>query len=318
MINDLDETIKAILTVGVPLDPSEVDVVFDAPSGEWSTSLSRPTINCYLYHVVENTELRIHDWKVTRQQSQNGSDSSHPVGSRRKIPLRVDMCYMITTWASVIEDEHSLLWRSLAALARHGVLPEEHLKGSLAEQEYSMPVKVAQPEGVFKNPSDFWSGMDSHIKPTLSVIITVPLDLDRVTESPLVLTRRLFMRPPVWSQPAYELPLAQFGGWVRSGDGDDAQPVSGAEVVIVERGQRAQTDDEGKFKFNNVPRGNYTLQATHAGGEAQRTIEVPGEEYDLVLSGHREGKAAKREKGSKDEEQPPSQQSSTQKGGRRR
>ena len=64
MINDLNETIKALLVEGVPLDLSDVDVVFEKPDSEWSSSLSRPTINCYLYHMTENHELRGSDWKI--------------------------------------------------------------------------------------------------------------------------------------------------------------------------------------------------------------------------------------------------------------
>src|SRR5579872_2360538 len=58
MFADLDETIRQLLIHGVPLDLSEVDVSFDAPDREWSGRLSRPTVNCFLYDVRENLEMR--------------------------------------------------------------------------------------------------------------------------------------------------------------------------------------------------------------------------------------------------------------------
>ena len=303
MINDLDETIKTLLVQGVPLDLSEVDVVFDAPTNEWSTSLARPTVNCYLYHLAENHELRQVDWKVDRalQARQNGNIATHSI-TRKRTPFRIDASYMVTAWANVVEDEHRVLWRVLAALIKYSNLPEHQLQGSDMGQPYSMPIKVAQPDGVFKNPSDFWSGMEVHVKPSVNFVITLPLDPDMFIEAPLVLTRRVHLGPTPNSGSAtgsaYEVATVQFGGWVLQGSGDNAETVPGAEVLIVEKGLSAQTDDAGRFKFTNVPRGTYTLKATAEGGVAERQIDVPGEGYDLTLTGRADGEASSREKGS--------------------
>src|SRR3954463_10245275 len=154
MLNDLNETIKQLLVDGVPLDLSEVDVAFDAPNQEWSGSLARPTINCYLYHLVENRELRHTDWELDRseplRQKQNGGGASHTM-MRRRIPFRIDAHYTLTAWANAVEDEHRLLWRMMAALMRYQQIPPELLKGELSEQEWPVHVKVAQPEAIMKN-----------------------------------------------------------------------------------------------------------------------------------------------------------------------
>src|SRR5262245_25362251 len=91
VLNDLDETIKEILVKGVPLDLAEIDVAFDAPTGEWSASLARPTVNCYLYHMVENQELRMNQWEMDRHLSPRPGT---PAGVIRRMPFRVDCCYM--------------------------------------------------------------------------------------------------------------------------------------------------------------------------------------------------------------------------------
>src|SRR3981189_3031239 len=106
---DLDETIRQLLIRDVPLDLSEVDVSFETPDRDWSGRLSRPTINCFLYDVRENLELRATDFDQMRNHS-NGTATS------RRMPARIDATYQITIWARAPEDEHHLLWRGRAGL----------------------------------------------------------------------------------------------------------------------------------------------------------------------------------------------------------
>lgn len=290
MIADLNETIKQLLVEGVPLDLSEIDVVFEQPDSEWSSSLSRPTINCYLYHVVENHDLRRADWRViTPEQSENGQlqRGQHRTVTKRRLPFRMDHHYFITAWANEIEDEHRLLWRILSALMRYtnGNLPPEKLQGELFGLEMPVPVKVAQPESPIKNPTDFWSSMEIAIKPSVNMVLTVPLDPDMAVIVPLVLTRRVLIHPEMddRDENKAELPGLQFGGWVWSAAGDDARPVAGSEVVLVERNLKTTSDSDGRFRFDYVPYGRYTLRATADGEQAERQIELPGEDYDLTL-----------------------------------
>ncbi|HEX9990197.1 MAG TPA: Pvc16 family protein [Chloroflexia bacterium] len=303
MINDLDETIKKLLVDGVPLDTSEIDVVFDAPTSEWKSSLARPTVNCYLYHIIENHELRRTDWELNRNTAikQNGSSLSHSQ-TRKRMPFRIDLSYMITTWANVMEDEHRLLWRILAALMKHNNIPTGLLQGDLATQEWPVHMKVAQPESVFKNPSDFWSGMETHVKPGVNCIVTLALDPDMFLELPIVLTRRVRVHPMDNVAAGYEVPTVQFGGWVVMGENyATGARVPGARVQIVEHGIVTQTDEAGRFKFDHIPHGRYTLRAnTEDGGEVERKINVPGDDYDLLLSGRGEREASSRDGGGGD------------------
>src|ERR1700693_5390653 len=104
MFADLDETIRQLLIRDVPHDLSEVDVSFEAPDRERSGRLSRPTINCFLYDVRENLEMRATGCDQMRSNT-NGPPTS------RRLPARVDATYQITIWARAPEDEHHLLWR---------------------------------------------------------------------------------------------------------------------------------------------------------------------------------------------------------------
>lgn len=290
MINDLDETIKQLLVEGVPLDLSEVDVVFDAPTKEWSGSLARPTLNCYLYHVAENTDLRNMDWEMERSQAgQTEGGRFRPGAIRRKMPSRIDVNYMVTAWANLIEDEHRLLWRGMAAFMRYRQIPQDKLLGVLAEQEWPVPIKVAQQDGPFKNPSDLWSSLESHVKPGIQLTVTLPLDPEMFENVPLVLTRRVFMHPMTNDAETYELASSQIGGWVLAErDGAPPVPVSGASIRLA-GGAKTVSDEQGRFKFSHVSHGSHTLTAALPGGaQAERKIDVPGDGYDIVVREGRE------------------------------
>ncbi len=316
MLNELDDLIKKLLVQGVPLDTSEIDVVFDAPTSEWKSSLARPTVNCYLYHIIENHELRRTDWELNRAPNGRPDGSvSHGI-SRRRMPYRMDASYMITAWANAVEDEHRLLWRVLAALMRYNTIPQEMLEGELDNQAWALPIKVAQPEAVFKNPSDFWSGMEVHVKPGINMVITVALDPERYVEMPLVLTRRVKVFPADDPTKGYELPTIQFGGWVMRPEGDTSRPVADAEVLIVEQARTAQTDNYGRFKFDHVPHGRYTLRVTSGSEQSERQVDVPGDDYDLVLDG-RTGRSANSSEDGGSPERPPESPQGGSKGRRR-
>src|SRR5512137_1156548 len=107
MIDDLDEVLRQLLIRELPIKNGEVDVQFDQPKREWSAKVSRPTINLFLHDVRENAKLRQTQpmWDLT--QNPDGT-----VTQRRK-PVRVDLHYIITAWATEPEDEHRLLGRTL-------------------------------------------------------------------------------------------------------------------------------------------------------------------------------------------------------------
>ncbi len=288
MLNDLDETIKAMLVQGVPLDLAEVDIGFEAPTSEWSASLARPTVNCYLYHLIENQDLRHNQWEMDRVMA---GRKSAMVGNgtgalKKRMAFRVDACYMITTWANEPEDEHRLLWRVLGALMRHSHLPNDLLHGVLTDQEWPMPTKTAQPEAPLKNPSDFWGSMDGPIRAGFNYIVTLPLDPEMFQNIPLVL------RPPRIVPTQMPLPpprrdprrRTQLGGWIWERAGEGAPPVSGATVQLVEPGLRTETDSQGRYVFALAPYGRYTLRATLGDTTVERVIELPGEDCDLVLA----------------------------------
>ena len=176
MIRDLDDTIKVLLdTKASPgSELAGANVSFDLPDAEWRAGLDTLTVNCYLYDVRENREMR-----TTQPILQRSLDSTRAI--RRPPPVRVDCAYCMTAWSpataeSTIE-EHRLLSQVLLVLLRHPTIPGDVLQGSLLNQIPPYPTIIASAEGV-KNQPEFWGALDQQLKPSLNYIITLAMLLD--------------------------------------------------------------------------------------------------------------------------------------------
>jgi uncharacterized protein DUF4255/carboxypeptidase family protein len=275
MFAELDESIRQLLIKEVPLDLSEVDVSFEAPDRDWSGRLSRPTINCFLYDIRENLDLRATDFEAMRT-SNNGKPST----TTKRVPARIDATYQITIWARAPEDEHQLLWRVLVVLFRNPTLAEDVLQGGLKNQLFPTPAKVIQPNQARANPAELWQSIDNRIRPALTYTVTVPLDPDMVFTDPMVFTRRMRIFGGDGDVPAAE--AIQISGRVHAGKNKDAV-VPGALVRLRESGAEYVTDAEGRFAFRVQEGKSHVTIRTPEGKEVTREFEVPSPEYDLQV-----------------------------------
>jgi hypothetical protein len=271
MINELDETIKQLLIKKGKLDSGEVDISFETPDREWSASISKPTVNIYLYDIRENHELRTTEWLVERDT--NG------MSTRKKNPSRIDLSYLITVWTNDIEDEHRLLWSVIQTLFRYPDLPEELLSGHLAGQDCPINTKTAQPDGLFNNPADFWTALDNQLKPSINYVVTLPLDIGMEFTAPIVRTKVFGFKPP----DAEAERFVAIAGTVHEA-GKPAQGVAKAMVVAKEARMTAQTDAQGHYQFTKLPTGKHTFQVIVPGKKAKEAaVTVPGTNYDLEV-----------------------------------
>jgi Pvc16 N-terminal domain len=257
----------------VPLDLTAVDVSFDAPDREWSGRLTRPTVNCFLYDVRENEELREAAWDVAR-------DNGARTVSRRKMPIRVNATYNVTVWARAPEDEHRLLWRVLTALARHPVLAGDAVFGGLKDQPFPIMARVARPEAARTNPADLWQALDNRIRPSLTYVLTLAVDPDVVWTSPMAFTTVVRTRP--FDAPPSEFDeLLYVAGRVMSRA--DSSAIGGARVLLRERGSESVTGPDGTFAFR-APRGQVTLVVEAPGRKrVSKAAAVPSPNYDLEV-----------------------------------
>src|SRR5687767_13225386 len=116
MLPDIHLALQRLLFDQGRIPADEVDVRFDPPTQEWVDTLTRPTINLFLCDVQENTELRSASFETARGNGQ---------GRRIVPPRRIDLLYVISAVTTEIDDEHRLLWRTLATLMRYPRFPAE-------------------------------------------------------------------------------------------------------------------------------------------------------------------------------------------------
>ena len=271
MITDLNETIKQILVKKGAFDPAEVDIKFETPKREWSASISKPTINLYLYDIRENHELRGLEWFV--EKDRNGT------ATRKKTPSRIDLSYLVTVWTNDIGDEHRLLWHVLLTMRRNHEFPEELLSGQLAGLGYPIKTRAAQPDGLFSNPADFWTALDNELKPSINYVVTLPLDTDLTFTAPLVKTKTLEFKVPDTDVEQ----LVQVAGMVHE-TGKPTQGIPKARVIAKNTGMTAETNDQGCYFFAKLPEGKQTFQVLVSGKKVREVaVTIPSASYDLEI-----------------------------------
>ncbi len=271
MIVDLDETIKKILVEEGKLDAGEIDISFETPDREWSASISKPTINLYLYDIRENHEMRGTDWYI--QKDENG------MATRKKKPSRIDLSYLITVWTNDIGDEHRLLWHVLRVLFQFTELPQDVLQGLLVHLTRPIRTFVAQPDGLLSNPADFWTALDNELKAAINYVVTLPLDVDIEFTAPIVRTKTVRFKAPDSEMEQ----LVQISGIVHE-KGTPEQGVPGARIIAREAGITTETDDGGIYSFKNIQEGDHTFEILVSGKKVSESlVKVPAASYDLEI-----------------------------------
>ncbi|NJM42394.1 MAG: DUF4255 domain-containing protein [Anaerolineae bacterium] len=168
MIDELDETLRALLLRDLQVDKDTLAIAFDQPKREWSARLHKPTLNLFLYDVRENTLMRQMAHTDVRREGTTKM-------SEQRGPLRLDLSYLITAWASDPLDEHRMLTRTLMVLCRYLSLPTDLLPASLFVEGIPVNMQIARDEGPPK-PNDIWAAMDNEARPSLSLLVTAPLN----------------------------------------------------------------------------------------------------------------------------------------------
>jgi len=282
MLADLDETIRQLLVAELPIKNGELDISFDLPKRDWSSRISKPTVNLFLYDVRENNVLRQHQWE--RRNNGSREDLAH----LKRTPMRVDCTYVLSVWAADPEDEHRLLTRCMLVLYRFPVLPANRLVGSLQNPPYDIQASLAQHD-VMTEPTDLWNVLDNEMRPSVSYVITLALDPWQEITGPTVRTRILrFGQAQHLPDETGLVPdstrtdLVFIAGTVR--DRKNKAPYAGVGVAIKGTGYVTTTDDQGRFALGSMPPGAYALITWPPEGKPnQRQIIVPAEEGDYDM-----------------------------------
>ena len=270
MLVHAQTTIRRLLQVHGKIDPRQVDITFETPTPAWIASLTRPTINAFLYDLYENTELRQGGLQMTRGQER----------SVRKVPpRRFDLLLMVSALAGNASDEHTMLSRVLMTLLKHAEIPVNVVPEPLLEPDVPISGRIC-PSDRSPRPIEIWSGLSVPPRPGLLYVFTAPLDPNISVESPLVLTRTI--RYIDSDSSAQFAERVQIGGVARTPDGT---PITGAAVAVAGSARDDSiTNEEGRFVIYGLERGTVTLKVT-AGENAPFYTEVtiPSNSYDITV-----------------------------------
>jgi hypothetical protein len=283
MLTTIQTTIQHLLYEHGQIDPDEVDVRFERPSRQWAESLMLPTINLFLFDIVENTDRRSGAPQVGRTNGQ----------AQMRVPARrFDLRYLIGVFTTLMEDETTLLWRTLATLLRHNPLPAELLSEELRALDLPLHTQVGQPETGAK-PHELLGALELPPRPALVYTVTAPLDLELTFSAPLVLSRSIrFTRPTPAAEradlgltaehtPSFDAML-RIGGIVRNQHG---QPIQGAALAVEGSAiKEVITNNEGRFSMRVRRDGPLTLRISSPGGVSRQVrLEIPSASYDVIL-----------------------------------
>ena len=269
MIDELDEGLRELMIRELPIKNHEVDIAFDQPKRDWSARLSRPTINLYLHDIRENVKLR-------REQRPYELERNSKAVVQQRQPMRVDLHYLLTTWAAAPEDEHRLLARVLMTLMRYPEFPGDLLPEGLQDQPIPIPLKVAQSDTLDK-PSDLWSVLDNQQRPGIVLIATLSFSAYPSVVKPL--TRTAEVRSGPVDNPAAGHGYISISGMIKT-----RKPLANLRLKLLERGQDIDLLANNEFGIRNLQPGDYTLEITADGRKpSKHKITVPAPSYDVEL-----------------------------------
>jgi hypothetical protein len=176
MLFEVDEALRTLVRRDA-LDGQDIaEVSFEAPTKDWASRRTSPTIDVYLYDIREDLRRR----EVGRVRTLDGDGRA----TGRLVPPRwFKLSYLVTAWTQRPEDEHRLLASLLSCFLRTDQLPRDVLSGSLADLALPIPMTIAIPPPEDRALSDTWSALGGELKPSLDVVVIAPFDLQRTFEA---------------------------------------------------------------------------------------------------------------------------------------
>ena len=270
-IADLDEVLRLLLKRQLTKHGFEgVEIVFDAPSKEWSGKLTGPTVNLFLYDLRE---------AVDRATASSAETRTNGQATVKLPPLHLELTYAVTAWTKAVEDEHRLLSQVLSILFSYTEFPSEAIEEAGAATLATAEASVGRPR---EEKADFWTSVGGQFKASIDYVVHITVESGAAfVRGPEVRTQSIRVRQADGPVSTLE-ELHRFGGTVRDEDGD---PLRGVWIALPELGRWTATDGEGRFRFDRLKPGKHRVLARDTEGrEADQSVELPGQGADLVLA----------------------------------
>lgn len=165
VINFIDRALERYLRDEVPLRESNIGLAFEPPDKDWGAGLNRPTVNVFLWDVARAE--RAGSSGLDERRVDDGVE-------RRRASPRVELRYLITTWATEVADEHRLLGDIMRTVLAKRELPGDVLPDGLVEG----PCRIFVETEDQRQRGDFWSALGGKYKPALRVMVSALIPVD--------------------------------------------------------------------------------------------------------------------------------------------
>lgn len=284
MISEIDNALREFLIHEIPLRKGEVDIDFNQPKREWSSRLNKPTINLYLFDLRENVDLRgSEQWN--RKDLEDGTIALH------RNPVRVDLIYLITSWAKDIQDEHQLLSRTLITLLRQPSLPDNYLPEQLRNSQVPIWLETAQ-INTLANPSDLWNTLDNDLRPGIRLKVTLSIDPYAPLILPAVSTTEVNFKQNQSADISNKQSEQKTGlitpsktyYSVRGSIISSKHSTSALTVILAESGKQVELNEKGEFSIGRLDAGEYHLDISTNGRTIKhQLLNVPSPKYEFEV-----------------------------------
>jgi hypothetical protein len=272
MIADLDVGLRELLLRQLRRHGfDDVDVVFETPTSEWASQLTRPTVNLFLC-----------DLRRSNRPGQSGPEGGRENGRANERPpaLRVDCIFAVTAWSKAVADEHRLLSQVLGVLYAFPILDGElGARFDDGSQRFAILASVGdqRPE----QRADFWRSVGGVYKPALDYVVTLSVESGHIVQRGPDVRATVVRVALADAARSGVQELTHLGGVVRDEGGG---PVADAWVAAPQLGRLATSGADGRFRLARVPSGVHEVRVRDAEGrEATVEVDVPGAALDVVL-----------------------------------
>jgi hypothetical protein len=284
VIADIDEVLRKLLIREIEIKGNEVDIQFNQPKREWSSRLSKPTINLFFFDLRENLRLRGAEQYRTIPHEDGTSEI-------KRNPVRMDLRYLMTAWVKEPEDEHLLLASALTGLLRNPFLPEDLLTKQLKNQPMPIPLDVATfpPEtGPIDKFTEIWGVLDNEMRPGVLVTVTISIDPYRPMVFKQVRSRETrFVQDSGIGKPeapaSTRMPSKTYrtvGGSIKS----EKYAPSSLSLMLVETQAPVEINENGGYALQKIVDGEYHLDILFNQKVLKRQkITVPSKNYDIQI-----------------------------------
>jgi hypothetical protein len=292
VIADVDEVLRQLLIREIEIKDNEIDIAFDQPKREWTSRLSRPTVNLFLFDIRQNLRLRGAEQYTTISRSDGMAEV-------RRNPVRLDLRYLMTAWVKEAEDEHLLLSSALIGLLRNPFIPDDIIASCLKDQSVPVLLDAAHfspEEGPVDKFSELWGVLDNEMHPGIVVTVTISIDPYQPAVFPQVRTsERRFVQDTRGSardsqgftaaQAAIPTRSPSKTYWTVAGTvKSERYELTTLSMVLVEKNFPVELAEGGKFIIQGIGEGEYHLDILYNKKILKRqVIKVPSPEYEVLV-----------------------------------